>query len=71
MGSHGCAQQSPHTGQDELAGCLLQSDVLLQLKGFFCFGFFFFNAGRDYLLTHPFPTPGLEVSCKGKLVAAA
>lgn len=42
MGSHGCAQQSPHMGQDELAGCLLQSDVLLQLKGFFCFGFGFF-----------------------------
>lgn len=31
VGSQGCAQQSPRMGQDELAGCLLQSDVLLEL----------------------------------------
>lgn len=44
VGSQGCAQQSPRTGQEELAGCLLQSDVLLELQGFFwvCFCLFVF-----------------------------
>lgn len=41
--------ESSH-GQDELAGCLLQAEVLLELQRFFCFCFF--NTGRDYLGIH-------------------
>lgn len=64
-----CSQQSPCTGQDELAGHLLQSGGLLQLQRLFWV--WFVKAGRDYLLTPLFPTPALGLSCKGKLVAAA
>lgn len=55
---------------DELAGYLLQSDVLLELQGFFCFCFFFLTQ-EGIIWEFMFPTAGLEVSCKGKLVAAA
>lgn len=59
--------ESSH-GQDELAGCLLLSGVLLELQRFFCFCFFFTQEGIIWEFV--FPIPGLEVSCKGKLVAA-